>query len=140
MILLDTNVLSELTRERPERAVVDFVRLHRDDLLYISVVSVTEIADGIDRLPEGHRRAKLQRWFHDTVAHFGARCLSVDAEIARLAGELSAAGHRAGRDPRLADAWIAATASRNGLAVATRNVKHFEPFGVRVINPWITET
>jgi len=133
MILLDTVVLSELRKPRPSPAVVKWLSGQRDSELFLSVVSLGEIERGIEK-QRGSDPAfsmVLSRWLDDLLSLYGDRVLPISPPIARRWGILSA---RLGNDS--ADLLIAATAITHGLVVATRNVRHFEPAGVGVVNPF----
>mgnify|MGYP000444782585 CR=1 FL=1 len=133
MILLDTVVLSELRKTHPSRPVINWLSTQRDSNLFLSVVSLGEIERGIEkkRGSDPAFAAVLERWLDDLVNLYGDRILPVTAVIARRWGELSA---KIGNDS--VDLLIAATAITHGLQVATRNVRHFAPTGVRVVDPF----
>ena len=132
MFLLDTDVLSALRRREHNPETISWVEAQRTSDLYISVVTVGEIERGIRqqqrRDPSFARNLAL--WLDRVLAWYGDRILPVDAATARRWGQLSATiGHDG------ADLLIAATALEHGLTVVTRNVRHFEPTGVRVVSP-----
>ena len=108
--------------------------------LFLSVVTVAEITDGIAKLRrEGavRRAADLADWL-DTVVHlYGDRVLGFDTEVARTAGALADLARGQGQAPGFADIVIAATAQRHGLTILSRNLRHFEPLGVAVIDPFV---
>lgn len=133
MILLDTVVISELRKTRPADAVVRWLAGQRNNELFLSVVSLSEIERGIEkkRALDPEFAQALGRWMDDLLNLYGDRILPVTPMIARRWGSLSA---RLGNDS--ADLLIAATALTHGLQVATRNVRHFTPAGVDVINPF----
>lgn len=133
MILLDTVVLSELRKKDPSPQVVAWLTGFRDSDLFLSVISLGEIERGIEkkRRDDPAFAASLTRWLEDLLRLYGDRVLPITPAIARRWGSLSA---RHGHDG--ADLLIAATALVHGLPVATRNVRHFEPLGVGVVNPF----
>ena len=133
MFLLDTVVLSELRKQRPSAKVVEWLGRQRDADLYLSVVSLGEIERGIEqqRKLNAEFAQELTRWLEALQNLYADRILPVSAAIARRWGVLSA---RMGHDG--ADLLIAATAMSHGLAVATRNVRHFKTTGVQVVNPF----
>ena len=133
MILIDTVVLSELRKKQPSAKVVRWLSAQRDSDLFLSVVSIGEIERGIEKLRQDDAAfaEALTRWLEDLLRLYGDRVLPVTATIARRWGRLSA---QLGHDG--ADVLIAATALSHGLKVATRNVRHFAPTGVEVINPF----
>lgn len=135
--LLDTNVVSEWTKPRPDLGVVAWLAEADEDRIFISVITVAELRHGIERLSPGARRDRLDRWLTEQVpVRFEARLLSVDAETANIWGRVMARGQAAGRSPGSLDAFIAATALRHDLTLVTRNVRDFEMLGVRLVNPW----
>lgn len=135
--LLDTNVVSELERDQPTRAVDEWFSSHPEDELFITAVTVGEIGAGLEMLAPGRRRARLQAWLDDLVRHqFAGRVLPYDREAALIFGRLIARARAAGRPSGIADAQIAAIASARGLTVATRDVRDFSAFGVAIVNPW----
>ena len=133
MILLDTVVLSELRKRDTSPEVIRWLTGYQDSDLFLSVVSIGEIERGIERKRtiDPVFAALLTRWIEDLLRLYGDRILPVTSAIARRWGNLSA---RLGNDS--ADLLIAATALTHGLKVATRNVRHFAPTGVEVINPF----
>jgi toxin FitB len=132
--LIDTNVLSELVRPKPEPKVVAFIRSQPD--LWLSVIILHEFAYGIERLSDPNRRAKLDAWVQGIKLQFDGRMIETDALIAEQSGKLRASVEKQGRNSDPIDALIAASALAHGLTVVTRNTKDFELFGVGVVNPW----
>ena len=132
-VLLDTNVLSELIRPKPEPKVAGFVRAQTDP--YISVVTLHELTYGAERAPAA-RRAKLTGWIAGIRAQFAGRVLTITEDIATEAGRLRALAEAQGRPTEAIDALIAASALARGAAVATRDTGDFAPLGVTVIDPW----
>ena len=138
-ILLDTCVLSELRKPDGHRSVRRTVDEIADDDLYISVVSIGEIAKGIELLEGGRRKRALQSWIQTLERDYADRLLPVDLEAAHIWGELTAAAQKRGRTISAGDGLIAATARRHGLHIMTRNIADFEPTGAMLINPWEDE-
>jgi toxin FitB len=135
--LLDTNVVSEWTKPRPDAGVVAWLAETDEDRIFISVITVAELRHGIERLPAGARRERLATWLTEQVPQrFEERLLAVDAETANVWGRVMAQGQAAGRPPGTMDAFIAATVLRHDMILVTRNVSDFEALGVRLINPW----
>lgn len=134
--LLDTCVLSELNRPGGAQQVRQAVSGLADEAIYLSVVSLGEIAKGVALLDAGARQRELLSWLNGLESQFADRLLPVDSETARVWGEMTARAQRQGRTVHLADGLIAATALRHGLHVMTRNVSDFEPTGALLINPW----
>lgn len=133
MILLDTVVLSELRKSRPNPAVVAYLQSQATDSIYLSVLTLGEIEAGIEKqrkvLPEFAEELAL--WLMQTELQFAPFILPVTPLIARLWGRLSVQTGSSGIDN-----LIAATALCHNLTVVTRNVKVFAPTGVRVVNPF----
>lgn len=137
--LLDTNVLSEVQRPRPDARVLAWLDQVDEDRTYLGVVSVAEIARGVAQLADGRRKVALQGWLDsDLPARFGNRLLPVDRETALVWGQLMAESRRAGRGLPVMDGWIAATALRAGLTLVTRNIRDFAGIAIDVLDPWTT--
>ena len=135
MILLDTNVLSELTRTLPEPKVVRWLE-ENDPLLALPSIALAELRYGIARLPTGRRRTSLLDFWSKTCERFVGRVYSFDERAAEAYGDLAAAAERIGRRPNVADAQIAAIAKVNRMTIATRDEDDFAASGVPVVNPW----
>jgi toxin FitB len=138
--LIDTNAISALSPavRLPEAAVTAWLEEWSADL-FLSVVTIAEIEDGIAKLRrEGAvRKAKdIAGWLESVLHLYGSRILAVDLATARTAGALSDRARGLGRAPGLADILIASTAKRNGLTVVTRKTMDFEPLEVPVFDPW----
>lgn len=135
--LLDTNVLSEVQRPKPDAKVLAWLDQVDEDRTYLSVVSVGEIARGVAQLEDGRRKLALQRWLDvDLPARFGSRLLPVDRETALAWGQLMAEARRAGRGLPVMDGWIAASAVRHGLTIVTRNTRDFAGLDLDLFDPW----
>jgi predicted nucleic acid-binding protein len=135
-VLLDTCVLSELRRPRGSPAVRLAVDSIASEDLFVSVLSIGEIAKGIALVKDSRERRKLLAWLQALERFHADRLLPVDTETARIWGELTAAAGKAGRTLPAIDGLIAATARRHGLHVMTRNVADFAITDVMLINPW----
>ena len=136
-IILDTNVVSEPTRQQPDQRVCGWFEIHRGDDLYLTSTVIAELAQGIQRLAAGRRRGDLERWLDTLIANaFVGRILTFDVEAALIYGRLAADARAQGRAPKMGDAQIAAVAWREGMAVATRDVADFKALQVPVVNPW----
>lgn len=133
-VLLDTNVVSELTRETPDSRVLAFLAGHDD--LWLSAVVLHELDFGVGLLPPGRRRDGISAALSAFVTEYEDRILPVGRPEARQAAALRARAHRSGRVLDLGNALIAGTASANDLSVATRNVRDFDGLGLDVIDPW----
>ncbi|QRZ15620.1 type II toxin-antitoxin system VapC family toxin [Paracoccus methylovorus] len=137
MILLDTNVISELMRTEPARIVLDWFGQHNSADLFISAVTEAELRTGVAILPEGQRRDRLQLALDAMIDQdFQARVLPFDSPAAKAYADITAQRRAAGRPIAEADCQIAAIARAMGAPVATRNVKDFDGCGIRLINPW----
>ena len=132
--LLDTNVISELTKSAPNPGVVEFVATEED--LWLSSIVIYEMEYGLQLLPSGQRRSRLYGIRDQLVSAYQDRILVVDQTSAEWAARFRAEARRLGRVIGLGDALIAGTAKRNSLTVATRNIADFEHFDVAVRNPW----
>lgn len=135
--LVDTNVPSELTYERPNERVQKFLAsVDREDI-FMSVLTIGEICKGIASLPASQKRTILQKWLDkDVRSWFAGRILPVTQPIAERWGHMAAIAKQNGFALTVVDGLIAATAIENDLALVTRNTKDFEPLGVDVVNPW----
>ena len=132
--LVDTNVVSELTRRRPHPRVASFLAGTVD--VWLSCVVIHELELGIRLLPSGRRRDLLDAAVNDLLAGFGSRVLPIDQTVGRQAARLRAQAQRSGRVLHLGDGLIAGTAVTHDLALATRNVGDFAGLDVRITNPW----
>jgi predicted nucleic acid-binding protein len=137
-VLLDTCVVSELRKPQGHAGVRQAVARLLDDDLFVSVITLGEIAKGIALLEDSRHKRELQSWLQTLERDYAARILPVDREAAHIWGELTAAAQKAGKLIAASDGLIAATARRHGLHVMTRNVADFAPTGVMQINPWDT--
>lgn len=136
--LLDTNIVSELTRTSPSVHVVAFLSERND--LWLSTIVLHELEFGVQSLSPGKRRDLLSRAINSLVASFQDQILPVDRKEAEWAAQLRAEARRSGRVLHLGDSLIAGTAKANELALATRNVSDFEGTGLEIINPWDRQT
>jgi predicted nucleic acid-binding protein len=134
MYLIDTNIISEVGKgRRCDRHVSSWYRATRDDDLFLSVLVVGEIRQGIERLrPRNRQRAAaLEHWLEELLASFGERVLPVDERVAQIWGRINA------REALAAvDSLLAATAEAHGLILVTRNLQDMERSGVRCLNPF----
>lgn len=135
-VLLDTCVLSELRHPKGHTSVRQAVDSFSSESLFVSVLSIGEIAKGIALLKESQKKQTLRTWLQTLERYYADRLLAVDLETSRIWGELTAAAQSKGRTLPASDGLIAATARRHGLHVMTRNVADFEPAGVLLLNPW----
>ena len=136
--LLDTNVLSELRRPRPETKVVTFVAAQPLDLLYVSDVTLAEIRFGIELVSEASKRAELSDWLtHKLRPMFDQRILPVSEDIFFKWRLLVERGRKKGLTYSQPDLFIAATALHHGLTVVSRDAGEFDRVGVSVVSPWM---
>ncbi len=137
MIVLDTNVVSELMRRTPQSEVVSWLDDQLASDLFVTAVTEAEILTGIALLPAGARRGDLEvAATHAFGALFAGRVLPFDSEAARAYAVIAVGRRAAGRPIHQADCEIAAIARSRGAAVATRDVDDFEGCGIDVVNPW----
>lgn len=137
MILLDTNVLSELMRAKPDPQVLSWVDSQPASGFVICSITVAEILYGIARIPEGKRKQSLLEMASAMFdKDFAGAVLSFDADAAVHYAELATESERRGRSVDMADLQIAAIARLHGAVIATRNIRHFENLDVTLINPW----
>lgn len=140
MILLDTNVISELVKTEPDGAVVSYVDGLAPETVFTAAVCEAEIRYGLARMAHGRRRddliARIATFFE---IGFPDRILRFDRGCAAVYGEIRHAREAAGKPITVEDAMIAATARAYGVrAIATRNIKDFMDCGVTLIDPWLT--
>jgi predicted nucleic acid-binding protein len=137
VILLDTNVLSELMKAAPDQSVLAFINGVPGMALFTSAITQAEILYGIALLPEGRRRDALLAAARTALDnHFRGRVLPFDGGAAEAFAVIAAGRRQGGRPISQADAQIAAIAKSRGAALATRNVADFDGCGVSVVNPW----
>ena len=135
--LLDTCVISELVKKEPHPSVIRWMDTGDESKMYLSVLTLGEIIKGINKLPNGDRREKLQSWItNDLVQRFGSRLLEIDAEISMAWGTMLGEAERLGEKLPVVDSLIAASANVHDLIVVTRNVKDMERCRTKVFNPW----
>lgn len=135
--LLDTNIISEGAKPRPDKGVMDWLASMDEEQMFLSVVSLAELRHGIERMDKGGRKAALDIWLTEQLApRFEERLLSVDTGTADQWGRIVARSQAAGRPIGAMDAFIAAHAQQHQLTLVTRNISDFEATGVRLFNPW----
>ena len=135
--LIDTNVISELTRPNPDPRVVSFLHETDEDRLFVSVITLGELRRGVALKADGRAKSALDDWLRgDLRERFAGRILDVTAEIADMWGDLMATARRQGSVLHAMDGFLAATARVHGKTLVTRNVKDFAPFEISLFNPW----
>ena len=138
--LLDTNIVSETIKPKPEPRVVDWLETQVSADLFLAAQTLGELFRGARKVKEDTRRERFERWIEQDLAQqFEGRVLPFDGPTAALWGRLMGDGDRAGRTPAAADAQIAAVAIHHQLTLITRNVKDFEHFDLKLLNPWPSE-
>lgn len=135
--LLDTNVVSEWVKPRPDPGVVAWLAEADEDRVFLSVVTLAELRYGIARMTYGSRRRRLDEWLRDDLRlRFEGRLLSIDAAVADDWGEVIAHREAEGRPISAMDAFIAALARTHDLTLVTRNAADFERSVRAILNPW----
>jgi len=136
--LLDTNVISELVKPRPEANVASWIEATDESLLYLGVLTLGEIRRGISVLRQSRRRATLEAWLDkDLRERFEERLLAIDHEVADRWGLLTAAARNKGIVLPVIDGLLAATALEHNLTLVTRDTGQIPSMGVAVFNPWL---
>jgi predicted nucleic acid-binding protein len=135
--LLDTNVISELIKSDPDGNVIRWIDEAEETILFLSVLTLGEIRNGIERLNPGKRRGRLESWLTvDLRLRFQDRILAIDEAIAERWGALSATAAKKGRPVPVIDGLLAATALHHDLMFVTRNGADVSVTGVPTVNPW----
>lgn len=135
--LLDTNVVSEWVKPKPDRGVVAWLEGVDEDAVFLSVVTFAELRRCVDRLPTGRRRDQLDIWVRDELPlRFTGRVLMVDEAVAEAWGRLTARSAASGRVLSAMDGFIAATAAVHALTLVTRNDGDFRHVLPAIVNPW----
>lgn len=127
-------MLSQASKDAPNSAVSEWMRTVDRDDTYLSAITFAELRRGIDWLPSGIRRRRLDIWLSEGVAvAYRGRIFPVDEAVADMAGRISAEARRIGWNIQMADELIAATARVHGLVLATLNQRHFKPLGAEMV-------
>jgi len=140
--LLDTNAISETLKSRPNEGFLDWLDTvvslpeELDDTLYISILSLAEMRRGALKLAPGPRREVIERRLAEMVEDYSDRLLAVDLAVGEQWAILAERYRRSGITVGLIDELIAATALANDLTLVTRNLRHFEHSGCRLLSPW----
>jgi toxin FitB len=137
--LLDTNVISEWTRPRPDAGVVAWLDAADEDTLHLSVLAFAEIRLGIELLPDGPKRRRISTWLDDDLAaRFEGRIIDIDRAIGEAWAAIVARGRARDAPPPVLDAFLAATALVHGMTLVTRNERDLAGLDVPILNPWQT--
>ena len=136
--LIDTNVLSEFARrDGPDERVATWLRETPREAQFVSVITLAEIDRGIQLLDEGRRRSDLEAWLADDIeVWFVGRILPITREVAAAWARLQARHSKTGRTLATLDSLLAATSVVHELDLTTRNVRHYENLGIKIVNPW----
>lgn len=136
MIVLDTNVLSDLVRPKPKVDLANWMSTKAQEELAISVITEAELRLGVLRAPDGRRRMMYAVWLDQILQEFADRVLPVDRATARACAEITARRQMLGRPIQLADALIAATCKAHGALLATRNLRDFTECEIGLVDPF----
>lgn len=139
MIVLDTNVLSALMRQEPEKAVIDWLDRQPWTSVWTTSITILEIRFGLQTLPLGKRRSYLVDTFERVILEkLEQRIAAFDHAAADQAADVMASRKKKGRPADLRDTMIAGIVLAHGAALATRNVQHFSDLTLNIVNPWAT--
>ena len=139
MIILDTNVLSEVMRHPADNKLIEWLDKQARTSVWTSSITILEIRYGLQILPTGKRRSVLIETFERVLVDtLQSRIVSFDLAAAQHAGDLMALRHRKGRPGELRDTMIAGIVLASNATLATRNTAHFEDLSVPVVNPWLS--
>jgi predicted nucleic acid-binding protein len=137
MVILDTNVLSALMQDEPDRAVTSWLNGQSRISIWTTSVTIMELSFGIQILPAGKKRSHLTQLFEILLSEkVGGRVASFDRVAAQHTADLMASRYRSGRPVELRDTMIAGIAIANHATIATRNTPHFRDLSVPVVDPW----
>jgi toxin FitB len=135
--LLDTNVVSEWVKPRPNSGVVEWLATSDEDRLFLSVATLAELCYGVERLPIGRKSAQLREWLEtELTGRFEGRVVTIDEVVAATWGKLLAKADAAGRPMGVMDGFLAATAAVHQMTLVTRNETDFAEAGIKTFNPW----
>jgi toxin FitB len=134
--LLDTNAVSEWVKPRPNPGLIRWTESADEDRVFLSVISLAELRYGVERMPVGARRSRLEQWLRDELPlRFEGRILPVNYGVAEAWGRTVSRSEALGRPVSAMDAFLSATAETFRLTLVTRNVAHF-PLLKGTVNPW----
>jgi toxin FitB len=140
MILIDTNVVSEMMKTSPALSVIAWLDRQETTQLFLTTITIAEISYGLNILPNGNRRILLEDAFNQTtLSAFKQRILAFDEPAAHLYGKIMGQRKESGRPLSIPDGQIAAIARAHGATIATRNIRDFVDCGIELINPFSEE-
>ena len=135
--LLDTCVVSEFTKVRPDLKVIDWLRGSPQDQLFISSITLGELSRGIALLDEGVKKSELEKWINiDIINRFNGKIIELDAEVMLGWGKISGVMERLGMKMAVMDSLIAACAIAHDYILVTNNIDDFKNSNVKIFNPW----
>ncbi len=138
--ILDTNVVSELVTHEPDQNVVSWIDSIDSESVFLSVITIGEIKKGIEKLPDSKRKKTLESWLEeDLLVRFRGRILPLGIPVLLSWGKLVASLEREGKPIPAIDSLLAATAAQTGFTLVTRNTGDFEPAGISVLDPWVSQ-
>jgi toxin FitB len=136
--LIDTNVISEVMRPRPDVHVINWLAGVDEERSFLSVATIAEISFGIEGMPVGRKQKRLRDWLHDElIPRFENRILATDPALAILWGSTARRAQQGGHQIETMDALIAATAQHHNLTIVTRNISDFSALAMPLLNPWL---
>jgi len=134
--LIDTCVVSEITKPYPNRNVLDWIRNIPSDRVFLSVITIGEIRKGVSKLPNSKRKSKLLIWLNTLIEDYSDRILPIDLQVAEIWGETQAFSEKNGCPIPAIDSLIAAIARTHNLILVTRNEDDFKGCNLTTLNPW----
>ncbi len=135
--LLDTCVVSELIKKKPEKSITNWIKSKDETDFYLSVLTIGELQKGITKLNDSTKKQGLIEWVElDLIKRFEKRILHITDSVARKWGEIQGIAEKQGNKIPVVDCLIAATGITYGLRVITRNISDMETSGVKLLNPW----
>jgi predicted nucleic acid-binding protein len=139
--LLDTNIISELIRPKPNENLIGWISEQKEENLYLSVITIAEIIRGISKLDNGKKKERLLNWVgKDVSQRFSGRILDFDEKCAFIWGEWQGEGDRLGTPYAIMDSQIASISFRFELTLVTRNTKDFKKLPIKCVDPWSIDT
>ncbi len=138
--ILDTNVVSELVAREADPKVINWIDSIDSESVFLSVITIGEIKKGIEKHPDSKRKKTLASWLEeDLLVRFRGRILPLDIPVLLTWGRLVASLEREGKPIPAIDSLLAATAVQTGFTLVTRNTGDFEPAGISVLDPWVSQ-